>query len=226
MDKYYMRSKPAVGKLFVIAGRFLIMSLIVSLIANLATAEPSSTKASSTNPTSTTPSSTRHGKATSPETRIEVNVSEMSLTVWAGNKALRHYPNIAIGSGGVSSVHYQGDESTPLGEYTVLWVNRDSAFDIFVGLNYPTQQHAEKAFEAGRISIEEYRRIAIATRYHSRPPFNTALGGRIGIHGIGRGSREIHQAINWTNGCVALTNEEMRDLMRWIHVGTKVAIRR
>lgn len=218
MDKYYMQSKLAVGKLFVLAGCL----LLTSLIANLAIAGPSSTKAHVATPSSTAASSTTRDKAT----RIEINVTEMNLTVWAGNKALRHYPNIAIGSGGISSVHYQGDESTPLGEYTVLWINRDSPFGIFFGLNYPTETHAEQAFEAGRLSLEEYRQIAIATRYHSRPPFNTALGGRIGIHGIGRGSREIHEAINWTNGCVALTNEEMRDLTQWVHVGIRVTIRR
>jgi murein L,D-transpeptidase YafK len=195
MDKYYMRSKLAAGKLF--AGFVLIASLLAS-----------------------------NGNAADQSVRVEVNTSEMSLTVWKGNKAVRHYPNIAIGSGGVSAVHYQGDESTPLGEYTVLWINRDSSFDNFVGLNYPTEQHADLAFKAGKLSLEDYRRIAIATRYHSTPPFNTPLGGRIGIHGIGHGSRDVHELINWTNGCVALTNEEMRELMQWIHVGTRVTIRR
>lgn len=197
-----MQSKLALGRLLV-AGFFLIAQLA---IAQLAAANP--------------------GKAGHQATRIEVNTTDMSLTVWSGNKALRHYANIAIGSGGVSDVHYQGDESTPLGEYTVLWINRDSSFDIFVGLNYPNQQHAELALKAGRLSLDDYRRIATASRYHSTPPFNTPLGGRIGIHGIGLGSRQVHEAVNWTNGCVAVTNQEMRELMQWIDVGTKVTIRR
>lgn len=193
-----MQSKLAVKKLLATIGLFLIAALVI----------------------------VRPCHAADQITHIEVNTTERNLTVWAGNKAIRHYRNIAIGSGGVSEVHYQGDESTPLGEYTVLWINRDSPFDIFVALNYPNRKHADLALKAGHLSLEEYRSITAASRYNARPPFNTALGGRIGIHGIGLGNRQIHEIANWTNGCVALTNEEMRELIQWIHVGTKVTIRR
>jgi len=192
-----MRSQQAVKELFIVAGFLMLASLLKP--------HPCS--------------------AADQTTRIEVNTTEMSLTVWSGNKAIRHFRDIAVGSGGVSAVHYQGDESTPLGEYTVLWINRDSPFDNFIGLNYPTRSHADLALQAGRLSLDDYRHIADASRHNSRPPFNTPLGGRIGIHGIGLGSRQVHEAINWTNGCVALTNEEVRELLQWVHVGTKVTIR-
>lgn len=158
--------------------------------------------------------------------RIDVNVSEMSLTVWSGNKVLRYYRNIAIGSGGISDVHYMGDESTPVGEYRVLWINRDSVFGNFVGLDYPTMRHVELAAKAGRLSAQEYRRLMYAVQNGQAPPFNTPLGGRIGIHGIGRGSLQVHETVNWTNGCIALTNREMHELMQWTHVGTRVSIHR
>jgi len=51
------------------------------------------------------------------------------------------------------------------------------------------------------------------------------LGGGIGIHGIGRGDLDIHRQYNWTNGCVALDNDQITDLARWIGVGTRVVIR-
>jgi len=158
--------------------------------------------------------------------RIDINVSEMTLTVWSGNKALRYYPNIAIGSGGVSEVHYMGDESTPLGEYRVLWINRDSVFDNFIGLDYPTERHVELAAKAGRLSARDYRQLTYAVQAGATPPFNTPLGGRIGIHGIGHGNLQIHETVNWTDGCVALNNKEIRDLMKWVHIGTRVSIHR
>jgi murein L,D-transpeptidase YafK len=192
-----MRSNLAAGKHFVVACLCLIAYLLMPSLCSAAE-----------------------------DVRIEVNTSELSLTVWSGNKALRHFRHISLGSGGVSDVHYQGDETTPIGEYTVLWINRDSPFDNFVGLNYPNRQHAEIALRDGKLTLQEYERIVWAARHQQRPPFNTALGGRIGIHGIGLGDKRIHEAVNWTNGCVALTNEEMRELMQWIRIGTKVSIRR
>jgi L,D-peptidoglycan transpeptidase YkuD (ErfK/YbiS/YcfS/YnhG family) len=51
------------------------------------------------------------------------------------------------------------------------------------------------------------------------------LGGSIGIHGVGAGNRRIHEDFNWTEGCVALTNEQIDDLDRYIHIGTRVVIR-
>lgn len=65
-------------------------------------------------------------------------------------------------------------------------------------------------------------------RAHKRgevPPQNTGLGGLIGIHGIGAGDADMHREYNWTNGCVALTNEEIDRLVEWVDVGTLVEIR-
>jgi lipoprotein-anchoring transpeptidase ErfK/SrfK len=57
------------------------------------------------------------------------------------------------------------------------------------------------------------------------PPQHTPLGGYIGIHGIGNGDTQIHETVNWTNGCVALTNQQIDDLETWVYIGMRVAIR-
>jgi hypothetical protein len=64
-----------------------------------------------------------------------------------------------------------------------------------------------------------------ALRTNSVPPQNTPLGGFIGIHGIGIGDPKIHALFNWTEGCIALTNEQVDELAQWVHVGTPVTIR-
>jgi hypothetical protein len=56
------------------------------------------------------------------------------------------------------------------------------------------------------------------------PPQNTPLGGFLGIHGIGRGDIRIHRAFHWTQGCVAVTNEEMNALAHWIREDTRIVI--
>ena len=57
------------------------------------------------------------------------------------------------------------------------------------------------------------------------PPQDTALGGYIGIHGVGAGDPAVHEDFNWTEGCVALTDAQIDALLRHITVGTAVEIR-
>ncbi|MDZ7736419.1 MAG: L,D-transpeptidase [Gammaproteobacteria bacterium] len=61
------------------------------------------------------------------------------------------------------------------------------------------------------------------------PPQNTALGGYIGIHGIGEVNDEkimtFTQGQNWTAGCIALTNEQISELRQFVSIGTRIVIR-
>lgn len=50
------------------------------------------------------------------------------------------------------------------------------------------------------------------------------IGGQIGIHGLGAGDKEIHKVFNWTHGCIALTNEQIDQLTRWVGKGTVVKV--
>jgi len=156
---------------------------------------------------------------------IEVDVQSLTLKVWsADNQLLKQFNNIAIGSGGFALVHYQGDETTPLGDYHVLWINHKSPFSSFIGLDYPTPKHVDTAWKAKKLSEYERNVLLQASKNQRRQPTNTALGGAIGIHGIGKGNRYIHEHYNWTNGCVALTNEQLHELLQWVTVGMRVQI--
>ncbi|TVO65135.1 L,D-transpeptidase [Spiribacter aquaticus] len=55
-------------------------------------------------------------------------------------------------------------------------------------------------------------------------PPGRAARGHIGFHGIGNGDHRVHQAFNWTQGCVAMTNAQIETLMDWVRVGTPVII--
>ena len=55
--------------------------------------------------------------------------------------------------------------------------------------------------------------------------WGTALGGQLGIHGLGVGDAEIHRAYNWTRGCVALEDWQIDELRPWLRVGMPVEIR-
>ena len=157
---------------------------------------------------------------------ILVDTQALTLTVLsAENHVLVRFHNISIGSGGAAESHRRGDETTPRGIFHVTWVDRHSRFNTFYGLNYPSAHIARLAYFEGNISGAEFDAIMHALRHHRTPPQNTPLGGQLGIHGLGRGDSGIQQAVNWTDGCVALTNKQIRQLSRWIHVGTRVDIR-
>lgn len=157
---------------------------------------------------------------------IRVDTQALTLTVFsADNQVLARFNNISIGSGGTAEIHRRGDETTPLGIFHVAWIDRHSHYGTFYGFDYPSANIARRAYAEGSISEAELDSIIKALQQHRVPPQNTPLGGRLGIHGIGRGDPRVHQAFNWTNGCVALSNPQIRRLSRWVQVGTRVVIR-
>lgn len=157
---------------------------------------------------------------------IQVDTQALTLTVFsAKNHVLARFNNISIGSGGAAEIHHRGDETTPLGTFRVARIDRHSRFGTFYGLDYPSANIARRAFAEGIISQAELDAIIAALQQHRIPPQNTPLGGQLGIHGIGRGDPSVQKAFNWTNGCVALSNQQIRQLSRWVHVGTRVVIR-
>ena len=94
-------------------------------------------------------------------------------------------------------------------------------------LNYPNIKDAYYGYINRTISKEDFARIVSAVRESELPPQDTRLGGAIGIHGIGKETSKkllIHRNIDWTEGCVALRNYEIKELKQFVSVGTKVII--
>lgn len=153
---------------------------------------------------------------------IDTKVAVVKIMV--GDKIVAEYDNISIGQRGAEKLHLRGDQTTPLGSYRITAIDHDSRYRLFFGLNYPTAEHAEFALAQKKISPRDYQRIVAAHSKGTIPPANTDLGGEIGIHGIGSGSLLVHNQYNWTNGCVALDNEQIEDFARRVDIGTRVII--
>jgi len=160
-----------------------------------------------------------------PDTWLLVDADSRNLTVLQGDKVVDKFNYVALGRGGTSQLRHRGDNSTPLGEFHIAWINWDSSFDIFFGLDFPTMQTADQAYREKRINRDVYYSILDALRDQRLPPQNTPLGGRIGIHGLGHGDLTVHRQFDWTKGCIALTNPEIERLAHWVQVGTRVVIR-
>jgi murein L,D-transpeptidase YafK len=108
---------------------------------------------------------------------------------------------------------------TPDGAFFVVRKNPNSVFHKALVLNYPTAADARRGLRRGLISQSEHNAIVEAEAQGTMPPMNTALGGWIEIHGDGTGA-----ATTWTQGCVAVHNEDINRLWLWVPVGTPVLI--
>lgn len=160
------------------------------------------------------------------ESWLLVDTRKDSLILMQGSKPIKTFPQVAFGSSGVGVKFGRGDNKTPLGVFRVGWINDNSRFKRFIGLDYPNLDYANRALREHRINALTYERIRAAWVNGYTPPQDTPLGGQIGIHGVGRGDPSIHQAgINWTSGCVALDNSQIDALRPWIKVGMRVEIR-
>ena len=106
---------------------------------------------------------------------------------------------------------------SPEGEFYVCLKNDRSNFYLSLGLNYPSAEDAERGLRDKLITPAQARRITRASAAKQCPPWNTALGGEIFIHGGGTGS-------DWTAGCVALENEHIKELFDSLPNGTPVRI--
>ena len=154
-----------------------------------------------------------------------VDTQALTLTVMRGQQTVARYENIALGRNGTARDKRRGDDRTPLGQFRVAEIPTDSRFHRFFVIDYPNLEHAERGLRQDIIGRSTYSKIRRALRAKQLPPQNTALGGRIGIHGVGEGDMRIHEAFNWTHGCVALSNDQVDELAQWVTLGTRVVIR-
>jgi len=157
-------------------------------------------------------------------TLLDIDTGNSRACVLVDGRQQECYEDIAIGRFGASADRLRGDGTTPLGDYRVAWIKPDARFGYFIGIDYPGVAEARRAAKAGVISASQLQAIESAHRRHELPPQDTALGGFLGIHGIGEGDLWTHQNFNWTRGCVALDNEQLDNLLKWLRIGTRVRI--
>jgi murein L,D-transpeptidase YafK len=148
--------------------------------------------------------------------RIVVFKADRLLMVYSDGEVLRRY-HVGLGFRPLGPKRWQGDGRTPEGHYALAIKNPYSRYFLSLGLNYPTPTDASRAYQEGRINRAQYRAIKHAFDDGKVPPWDTALGGEIFIHG--RGANR-----DWTRGCIALDDADMRELYSLVDVGTPVTI--
>ena len=139
-----------------------------------------------------------------PVDRILIEKSKRRLTLISQGEALKTY-KIALGGNPIGPKERQGDNKTPEGTYVIEGINRDSRFHLSLRISYPNEQDKKRAKELG-----------------------VSPGGDIMIHGIKNGLSwvgDAHAEIDWTKGCIAVTDEEIEEIARVASNGTVVEIK-
>ena len=153
--------------------------------------------------------------------RIDVSKSQRSLTVHCVGGGSLTFPIALSRERGPKRV--AGDERMPEGAYRIAGPPRKSRFHVFIPINYPSRADADRGLKEGLITKEVHAAIAHAQRDGRLPPQDTPLGGLLGIHGEGiRWRGDL--ALNWTAGCIAVTDPAISQLSRLARTGTPVQI--
>jgi murein L,D-transpeptidase YafK len=136
--------------------------------------------------------------------RIRIEKSARRLMLISQGEVLKTY-KIALGGNPIGPKERQGDNKTPEGNYVIDARNRDSRFHLSLHISYPNERDKIRAKELG-----------------------VSPGGDIMIHGIKNGFSwvgDAHTEVDWTKGCIAVTDEEVEEIARLAPNGTVVEIR-
>ncbi|MDQ1900774.1 L,D-transpeptidase [Paracoccus sp. WLY502] len=138
---------------------------------------------------------------TGPVDHIEIRKADRRMTAFRNGRALKTY-RIALGFAPDGDKHRQGDGRTPEGRFTIDRVNPESAYHLSLGLDYPRPQDRVRAAALG---VDPGGDIFIHGQPNQRPDGETLPG-------------------DWTAGCIALSDSEIRELYAAARIGTTVEI--
>jgi tetratricopeptide (TPR) repeat protein len=139
-----------------------------------------------------------------PADKILIEKKERRLTLLSKGEVLKTY-KIALGGNPNGPKERQGDNKTPEGAYVIDSRNRDSRYHLSLHISYPNGKDKKRAKELG-----------------------VSPGGDIMIHGIKNGfswAGDFHTDVDWTKGCIAVTDEEIEEINKLAPNGTIVEIR-
>jgi tetratricopeptide (TPR) repeat protein len=141
---------------------------------------------------------------TEPADKVLIEKKARRLSLLSASEVIKTY-RIALGGNPIGPKERQGDNKTPEGTYVIDSRNRDSAYHLSLHISYPNEQDKMRAKKLG-----------------------VSPGGDIMIHGIKNGLAWIgalHAGVDWTEGCIAVTDQEIEEIDRLVPNGTIVEIR-
>ncbi len=142
---------------------------------------------------------------------IVIDKSDYELNVYDAQGWLVAYP-VVFGNNDQGDKMMQGDRKTPEGTFTIASKRIHNKWCRYMGLDYPT--------------------IADINKFNQRKqqgliPANAKPGAGIGIHGTWpHEENAVDEYQNWTEGCISLKNEHVKQLFDIVTIGTRVTIQK
>ena len=136
--------------------------------------------------------------------RVVVLKRHRTLELMSAGKVIRSY-RVALGAEPVGPKRRQGDHRTPEGVYVLDSRNAHSQFHKSIHISYPNPRDSAEA------------------RAHG-----VSAGGDVFVHGLPNGYGWVgasHREKDWTDGCIAVTNEEIEEIWNLVADGTPIEIR-
>jgi murein L,D-transpeptidase YafK len=135
--------------------------------------------------------------------RVVVIKSRRVLTLMSHGKPMKTY-KVVLGGNPIGPKLRQGDHKTPEGTYILDRRNAHSHFYHSIHISYPDAQDRARVAKLG-----------------------VSPGGDVYVHGLPNGYGWLgssHRLKDWTDGCIAVTNEEMDEIWRAVPDGTVIEI--
>jgi murein L,D-transpeptidase YafK len=136
--------------------------------------------------------------------RVLVSKADRKLQLLRNGEVLRTY-KIALGLRPEGHKEFEGDFRTPEGLYHLIRRNPNSEYFLSIQIDYPND-----------------RDLARARKQGLRP------GGAIMIHGqpnVPRKPRDYYSNVDWTEGCIAVSNSDMVEIWLMTPPDTPIEIR-
>lgn len=158
---------------------------------------------------------------------ILVDKRNYTLNLYEDTVLVKSY-RVSLGRNILRAEKTADDEATPVGEYKICSIDTSHRYSKFFQLNYPNLSNATEALRKGWITQKVFDQIKFEFYYEGCTKYNKVLGGNIGIQGLGRLNyifKNLPFVYNWTNGSIAMSNEDIDELYSVIKIGTKVVIK-
>lgn len=142
---------------------------------------------------------------------IVVDKSDYELSVYDDKGWYATYP-VVFGNNSLSDKKMEGDKNTPEGSFRIISKKVHDKWCRFMAIDYPTPESREK------FNLRKQR---------GEIPASARIGGSIGIHGTWpHEDFVVDRYKNWTEGCISMKNEDVKEIYAFTKMGAKVTIKK
>jgi murein L,D-transpeptidase YafK len=140
-----------------------------------------------------------------------IDKSDYELQVFDEEGWYATYP-VVFGNKNLDDKYMEGDKRTPEGTFKIISKRPHEKWHKMLMLDYPTKESWDK--------FKNRKAKGVI-------PKSAKIGGGIAIHGTWPNDNIVVDGYtNWTNGCIALKNEDLDEVSAYLPLGTKVIIQR